>query len=62
MATLPVVPPSSTNASSTDAGLAASGRRVFEIEGDALAAVASRIDGEFSAACRLMLAAKGRVV
>ena len=57
MATLPVV-----SISCTDAGLAASGRRVFEIEGQALAAVASRIDGEFSAACRLMLAATGRVV
>ena len=43
-------------------GLAASGRRVFEIEGQALAAVAARIDGDFSAACRLMLAARGRVV
>ena len=57
MATLPVVP-----TSPTDAGLAASGRRVFEIEGQALAAVAARIDGAFSAACRLMLAATGRVV
>jgi len=45
-----------------DTGLAESGRRVFAIEGQALAAVAARIDGEFSAACRLMLAAKGRVV
>jgi arabinose-5-phosphate isomerase len=44
------------------AGLAASGRRVFEIEGQALVAVAARIDGDFSAACRLMLAARGRVV
>ncbi|HEY0662422.1 MAG TPA: KpsF/GutQ family sugar-phosphate isomerase, partial [Lysobacter sp.] len=30
--------------------------------GQALAAVAARIDGDFSAACRLMLAARGRVV
>lgn len=44
------------------AALAASGRRVFELEGQALAAVASRIDGDFSAACRLILAANGRVV
>ncbi|RNF86050.1 KpsF/GutQ family sugar-phosphate isomerase [Montanilutibacter psychrotolerans] len=44
------------------AGLAASGRRVFEIEAEALAAVAARIDGEFSAACHLMLHARGRVV
>lgn len=41
---------------------AASGRRVFDIEAKALAAVAARLDGEFSAACRLMLAARGRVV
>lgn len=47
---------------STDADFAASGRRVFEIEAQALAAVATRLDGEFSAACRLMLAARGRVV
>ena len=44
------------------AGLAGSGRRVFEIEGQALAAVASRLDGEFSAACQLMLSTRGRVV
>ncbi|KIQ97056.1 KpsF/GutQ family sugar-phosphate isomerase [Lysobacter sp. A03] len=41
---------------------AASGRRVFDIEANALTAVATRLDGEFSAACRLMLAARGRVV
>lgn len=41
---------------------AASGRRVFDIEAKALTAVATRLDGEFSAACRLMLAARGRVV
>lgn len=45
-----------------DASLAESGRRVFAIEGEALAAVAARIDGAFSAACRLMLGAAGRVV
>jgi arabinose-5-phosphate isomerase len=44
------------------AQLAASGRRVFEIEGQALAAVAERIDGDFSAACKLILASSGRVV
>ncbi|HEY5851297.1 MAG TPA: KpsF/GutQ family sugar-phosphate isomerase [Lysobacter sp.] len=42
--------------------LAASGRRVFEIEAQALAAVAERIDGDFSAACKLILASSGRVV
>ena len=46
----------------TNASLAASGRRVFEIEAQALAAVATRLDGDFSAACRLMLGARGRVV
>jgi arabinose-5-phosphate isomerase len=46
----------------TDAGLAASGRRVLEIETRALVALAQRLDGEFSAACRLLLACTGRVV
>lgn len=41
---------------------AASGRRVFEIEARGLAAVAARIDGEFSRACALLLACRGRVV
>ena len=41
---------------------AASGRRVFAVEADALAAVAARIDGAFSDACRAMLACRGRVV
>lgn len=45
-----------------DAGFAASGRRVFEIEAAALAAVAERLDGDFTQACRLMLRARGRVV
>jgi len=43
-------------------GLADSGRRVFAIEAQALAAVAARLDGEFTAACRLMLETRGRVV
>ena len=41
---------------------AASGRRVFEIERQGLAAVAARIDGDFSRACALLLACRGRVV
>ena len=41
---------------------AASGRPVFAVEADALAAVAARVDGAFSAACRAMLACRGRVV
>lgn len=53
--------------STSDATLAASGRRVFEVERDGLAAVAARIDdpasdGAFAAACRTMLACTGRVV
>ena len=51
----------------SDATLAASGRRVFEVERDGLAAVAARIDnpasgGAFAAVCRSMLACTGRVV
>jgi len=45
-----------------DRALAASGRRVLEIETRALEALAGRLDGEFSAACRLLLACAGRVV
>ena len=45
-----------------DADLAASGRRVVEIEAQALQSLASRIDGAFSAACRAVLDSKGRVV
>lgn len=41
---------------------AASGRRVFAIEGDALTVVAARLDGAFSAACRAILTCRGRVV
>ena len=41
---------------------AASGRRVFEIERQGLAAVEARIDGDFSRACALLLACRGRVV
>ena len=46
----------------SDAALADSGRRVFDIERDGLAAVAARIDGDFSTACRILLACQGRVV
>jgi len=45
-----------------DAMLAASGRRVLEIEARGLEAVGERIGGAFSAACRITLACKGRVV
>jgi len=59
MATLPAPSPA---VPFSDADLAASGRRVFDVESQALAAVAARLDGGFAAACRLLLAARGRVV
>ncbi|WP_045770343.1 KpsF/GutQ family sugar-phosphate isomerase [Xanthomonas albilineans] len=46
----------------SDAALIASGRRVVEIEQAALAAVGGRIGTAFAAACRLILASRGRVV
>ncbi|OEZ02140.1 MULTISPECIES: KpsF/GutQ family sugar-phosphate isomerase [Stenotrophomonas] len=52
------LPPSSTD----PAALVASGRRVFEIERDALAAVAERLGDGFSRACQLVLESRGRVV
>ncbi len=45
-----------------DATLAASGRRVLAVEACGLEAVAARIDGSFSQACRILLACSGRVV
>ncbi|MDH5824004.1 KpsF/GutQ family sugar-phosphate isomerase [Luteimonas sp. RD2P54] len=45
-----------------DADFAASGRRVIEIETRALQALGGRIDGAFSAACRVILGCRGRVV
>jgi arabinose-5-phosphate isomerase len=48
--------------SPSDAQLAASGRRVIDIEQQGLQAVAARIDGAFSSACRIILACAGRVV
>ena len=54
--------PSASHAPSDSFDFAASGRRVFAIEGEALTAVAARLDGAFSAACRAILACRGRVV
>jgi arabinose-5-phosphate isomerase len=45
-----------------DFDFAASGRRVLEVETQGLAALAGRIDGAFSAACRLLLGCRGRIV
>ncbi len=52
------LPPQSTD----PAALVASGRRVFEIERDALGAVADRLGEAFSQACQRVLASRGRVV
>ena len=46
----------------SDAALAASGRRVFELEAAALAAVGAHVDGAFVRAVRTMLGCRGRVV
>jgi arabinose-5-phosphate isomerase len=54
MASMPAV--------SDDFDFAASGRRVIAIESQGLEAVAGRLDGAFTEACRLMLACRGRVV
>ncbi len=59
-ASAPLVSPSAHGPS--DEALAASGRRVFEVEREGLAAVAARIDGQFTAVCRMLLACGGRVV
>jgi arabinose-5-phosphate isomerase len=45
-----------------DAGLRASGLRVIRTEAAAIAALETRVNGGFVAACRLMLACSGRVV
>lgn len=45
-----------------DATLAASGRRVLETEARGLEAVSDRLNGDFSRACRVLLACRGRVV
>jgi arabinose-5-phosphate isomerase len=46
----------------TDDGLIALGRAVIDIEAGAVAALRSRLDGEFARAARAMLACRGRVV
>jgi arabinose-5-phosphate isomerase len=46
----------------SDARLIASGQRVLHIETQALQALQARIGAEFAAACRLLLACRGRVV
>ena len=53
--------PPAQSAAAADFDFAASGRRVFAVERDGMEAVAARIDGAFSAACRAILASRGRV-
>jgi arabinose-5-phosphate isomerase len=45
-----------------DSRVLAAGRRALSIEADAVAALATRLDGSFVAACRLLLGCRGRVV
>ena len=45
-----------------ESALCASGVSVIETEARALAALATRVDGKFAAACRIMLSCQGRVV
>ena len=59
MATMPASP---TQFDLAEFDFAASGRRVIAIETQGLEAVAGRLDGAFTEACRLMLGCKGRVV
>ena len=56
------MPPVPRPAQANDFDFAASGRRVFAVEADGLAAVAGRIDGAFSATCQAILTSRGRVV
>lgn len=46
----------------SDASLIGSGRRVVEIEAQALQTIGARIGGDFARACRLILESRGRVV
>ena len=57
----PLAPPAAP-ASLTDAELVRSGQNVFAVEARALQALTPRLDGAFAAACRAMLACRGRVV
>lgn len=59
MATMPASP---TPFDLAEFDFAASGRRVIAIEAQGLEAVAGRLDGAFTEACKLMLGCHGRVV
>ena len=56
------LPPSPASASVDPAALVSSGRRVFEIERQALDAVAAGLGEAFAAACQRILDSRGRVV
>ena len=56
------MPAEPTPQPAVDAALRASGVSVIETEARALSALVDRVDARFSAACRLMLACRGRVV
>jgi len=57
------LPSSSATAGDADpAALVASGQRVFQIEAEALAAVAARLGDAFQRACQYILSSRGRVV
>ncbi|MFS8137485.1 MAG: D-arabinose 5-phosphate isomerase, partial [Thermomonas sp.] len=58
----PPAPPAAPTSIDDSFDFAASGRRVFALEREALEAVAARIDGAFSASCQAILAGQGRVV
>ncbi|MGH8145859.1 MAG: KpsF/GutQ family sugar-phosphate isomerase [Rhodanobacteraceae bacterium] len=58
--TVPVSAPVAPGENS--AALVTSARKVIDIEAHAIKALAARIDGDFSKACRLILASRGRVV
>ncbi|WP_372014798.1 KpsF/GutQ family sugar-phosphate isomerase [Pseudoxanthomonas sp. 10H] len=59
---LPATHPLPPGDASSPAGLVASARRVFDIEGQALAAVGARLGDGFARACALVMAGRGRVV
>ena len=56
------VPPAHMSEAIDDSRVLAAGRRALSIEADAVAALASRLDESFVAACRLLLSCRGRVV
>ena len=59
-AVAPAVAPADQRAAR--AALVASARKVISLEASAIKALAPRVNGDFSAACEMMLACTGRVV